>query len=1181
VLWEYGVMDTPPEEIFDELTALAAQCCETPIALISLLDDHRQWFKSKVGWTVSETARDLSFCTHAIRQQDVFVVRDATQDARFAQNPLVTAEPFVRFYAGAPLITPEGHVLGMVCALDRIARDLQPAQAEGLRSVARVVMTLLNARREKGRPSEPRADAGGDSGTLAAFPVEIAEHLRFGLLLWQWEPPEDERSLRLIALNPAAARMTGVAWATARARRMAEAFPWFLETEIPRALVEALRSNRVQDLEVAHRADAPLADSELSVRVFPLPGRRAGMLLESITDRRLVEQAHVESQARKSAILDSALDGIVTIDHEGRVFEWNAAAEQMFGHRRSAVLGKELATLVFPDADRARVNEGLARYLAHGISPLIGRRIELTARRADGSEFPVEFSMVRVPHSTPPIFTGFISDITERRLYEVALREKEATLLEAQRIGRLGSWELKLDSRELEWSDETYRIFGRARGAFVPTREAFYEALHPADRDRVRQAADEALAGGAGYRVEHRIVRPDGSQRVVHERAELVRDDAGRPVRWLGTVQDITERKQAEEALRASQSLYLSLVESLPQNIYRKDTAGRFTFANSRFCTTLGKSLEDVLGRTDFDFFPASLAEKNQANDRQVMASGQPLEIVEATDMAGAGRRFVQVVKTPLYSPAGAPIGIQGIFWDVTERQRMEEALQRSEEHFRSLIENSSDVIAVINAQGRIVYVSHTVRRILQYEPAALLNEPVIDLIHEDDASRVRESLARALTGPEAPNPVEFRLRRADGLWRHLEAVGQRRRGEDGQWTVVVNARDITERRQLEDQLRHAQKMESVGQLAGGVAHDFNNILTVIQGHASLLLAGESLGPRQTTSVQQINLAAERAANLTRQLLTFSRKQVLQPRALDLNEVVHGMGKMLQRLLGEDISLHLHYSPGLPLARADAGMLEQVLMNLAVNSRDAMPRGGQLVVNTSAVRLTPTDLGPNPDAYAGEFVRLSVTDTGTGIAPEHLPHIFEPFFTTKDVGKGTGLGLATVYGIIKQHRGWITVASEVGKGTVFQVFLPVDTGQASAKAALPTTEDSLRGGSETILIVEDEAAVCELISDLLSKLGYHVLTARSGPVALELWARHRDRIDLLLTDMVMPDGMTGRELGKRLQLDKPPLKVVYTSGYSAEALGSDFQMDPNLVFLQKPYSTRKLAELIRAQLDSG
>jgi CheY-like chemotaxis protein len=264
---------------------------------------------------------------------------------------------------------------------------------------------------------------------------------------------------------------------------------------------------------------------------------------------------------------------------------------------------------------------------------------------------------------------------------------------------------------------------------------------------------------------------------------------------------------------------------------------------------------------------------------------------------------------------------------------------------------------------------------------------------------------------------------------------------------------------------------------------------------------------------------------------------------------------------------------------ADAGMLEQVLLNLAVNSRDAMPRGGQLIVNTTVVRIADGDLGQNPDAYPGEFVCWSVSDTGTGIAPQHLPHIFEPFFTTKDVGKGTGLGLATVYGIIKQHRGWVTVASEVGKGTVFQVFLPADAGR-SADTATPASDTPVRGGHETILIVEDETAVCELVKDVLEKLGYHVLTAPTGPAALKLWPQHRDQIDLLLTDMVMPDGMTGRELGKQLQLEKPSLKVIYTSGYSAEALGAEFQLDSSLVFLQKPYRTRKLAELIRAQLDA-
>jgi len=358
--------------------------------------------------------------------------------------------------------------------------------------------------------------------------------------------------------------------------------------------------------------------------------------------------------------------------------------------------------------------------------------------------------------------------------------------------------------------------------------------------------------------------------------------------------------------------------------------------------------------------------------------------------------------------------------------------------------------------------------------------------------------------------------------------------------------------------------MEAIGQLAGGVAHDFNNILTVIQGHASLLIAGGSLAGTSARSAQQIGQAAERAAGLPR---------------LDMNEVVSNMTKMLGRLLGEDIALQLNYFPRPALVRADAGMMEQVLLNLAVNSRDAMPKGGLLAIKISTVELVSGHGISHSEGHPGRFVCLSVIDTGCGIAPENLRRIFEPFFTTKEIGKGTGLGLATVYGIVKQHQGWIEVASELGKGAAFTVFLPL-SGDPADVSAEPAPENAVRGGKETILVVEDEAPVRELVCNLLAKYGYQILQADSGPKALEIWQDSRDRIDLLLTDLVMPDRINGRELAEKLLAERPNLKVIFTSGYSADVVGKDFALRDGLHYLQKPYHPQKLALTVRDCLDA-
>jgi nitrogen-specific signal transduction histidine kinase/ActR/RegA family two-component response regulator len=401
--------------------------------------------------------------------------------------------------------------------------------------------------------------------------------------------------------------------------------------------------------------------------------------------------------------------------------------------------------------------------------------------------------------------------------------------------------------------------------------------------------------------------------------------------------------------------------------------------------------------------------------------------------------------------------------------------------------------------------------------------------------------------------------------------------GTQKRWLSL--AVDVTERLNLEAQLRQAQKMESVGQLAGGIAHDFNNLLTVINGHASLLTAGEKLSSKSADSVKEILEAGKRAGALTRQLMTFSRKQECHPQVVDLNEVVNAVTKMLRRILGEDVTLQVDFSPGLPSIKADLGMIEQVLLNLAVNSRDAMPRGGRLRVRTSAVDIDPATALQNPEAAPGRYVCLSFSDTGCGIAPEHLGRIFEPFFTTKQLGRGTGLGLATVYGIIKQHQGWITVQSRMDEGATFQIFIPACSARGGPLQMNPT-EQKVIGGTESILVVEDEAPLLKLMLHVLESHGYKVLGCSNGREALDLWREHRNRIDLLLTDLILPDGMTGNVLAGILKQSKPGLKILYTSGYNAERLAKEFQPGAPVNLIQKPFHAHKLVEMVFETLNA-
>ncbi len=434
------------------------------------------------------------------------------------------------------------------------------------------------------------------------------------------------------------------------------------------------------------------------------------------------------------------------------------------------------------------------------------------------------------------------------------------------------------------------------------------------------------------------------------------------------------------------------------------------------------------------------------------------------------------------------------------------------------------------------------------------------------------QEIIRTALANQRPVKTETTVRQHELEWEFQPVPASRR--------VHCYIKDVTEQKSLQMQLRQSQKMDSLGHLAAGVAHDFNNMLTVIQGHASMLICRLKSQTDLQESAQCVHFAAERAAVLTKQLLVFGRRSVFQPKLLDLGESVGRLVQMLTRLLGEHIELCFDPPSNLPLVRGDVGLIEQVVMNLAVNARDAMPKGGRLTILLLKVNVSPQYLQHNPDGRPGDFVCLQVTDTGCGMSAETISHIFEPFYTTKEVGKGTGLGLATVFGVVKQHEGWIDVESQVGKGTTFSIFFPatdVISRPLSQEVAPPT---EVQGGSETVLLVEDESTLREMAVMILQERGYTVLSAANGKEAISQWKLNQDRIDLVVTDMVMPEGLTGIELADRLFEDRPGLSMLFTSGYSVEDIGAELVRHPHTRFLEKPYTSQSLAKAVREVLDA-
>jgi PAS domain S-box-containing protein len=552
---------------------------------------------------------------------------------------------------------------------------------------------------------------------------------------------------------------------------------------------------------------------------------------------------------------------------------------------------------------------------------------------------------------------------------------------------------------------------------------------------------------------------------------------------------------------------------------------------------------------------------------------------LEGHSLAWDGREVPVEVRGNRISYAGRPALLLHVR-DISERKRSEEALRSSEMMFHSVWENSVDGMRLTDKDGRIVAVNDAFCRMVNMSREALEGQPFTTPYapcenHEQQLRNYRERFHRRAVEKQFERTLTLKNGAAVVLEDTSSFVDQK-----GQEPLLLCLfRDVTSQRKLQEQLRQSQKMEAIGQLAGGVAHDFNNILTVIHGHASLLCATGAVPAQATRSAQQIVQAADRAAGLTRQLLMFGRRQLMQPRRLDMNEVVANLTKMLGRILGEDIVLKLQYSRESAVVLADAGMMEQVMLNLAVNSRDAMPKGGVLFLKISINDVDARQILEHPQAQPGRFVCLTASDTGCGIAPEILKRIFEPFFTTKPIGKGTGLGLATVYGIVNQHQGWIEVESAPNQGAEFRVFLPyraenVDTSDETSPHL------ALRGGHETILVVEDEEPVRDLVCNVLLAQGYKILKAESGPKAIEVWKEKKSEIHLLLTDLVMPEQMNGRELAQKLVADRPDLKVIFTSGYSADVAGGELTPLTSSPFLQKPYQPHRLVRTVRDCLDT-
>jgi len=914
-LWSYRVLDTSPDERFDDLARLATYVCGTPIGLLGFIDADRQWFKSRIGWDVSELPREVSFCTHTILQTDLVIVSDTLNDKRFTRSHLVT-QAGVRFYAGAPLLTPEGYALGTLSVMDYVPRALTQDQTRILCALARQVMAHL----------------------------------------------EDQRDLR---------------------------------------------SN---------------------------PGR--------------------EACERYRRFFESSVVGFYRTTLDGQVLDCNPAFVRIMGY---------------------------------------ASREELLACHA------LEF------YFSPS--------------------ERQDFLEQCRSLGSLTNFA-------------------------------------------------------------SRLRRKDGSSVWVLENVEPVLAQDGAPAMIEGTLVDISQQKfaeaahnQVQQALEDSETRYRRLFETAKDGILILDfKTGQIADVNPFLIEMLGYTHGEFVGKKLWEIGPF----KDISASRSAFGELQTKGVIRYEDLpleTKDGRRINVEFVSNVYPVDGTQV-VQCNIRDITERVRAEAALKISETHHRSVFEGAVHGIYRGTLDGRFLDVNPALVAMLGYSSA----EEVLKLSVSQDVFAEPEEGLRLLHKWQLTTEIEEEVhwKRRDQRSITVRLSGRVLRTENQKAAgVEVIAEDVTERRALEEQLRQAQKIEAVGQLAGGMAHEFNNYLGIVLGYSELLLeeAGTTEGLRR--NVAEIKAATQRAASVTRQLLALSRRQVLEPKILDVNAVVWETHKLLRRLIPGNIDLVPVLEPNLQPVKVDPAQIQQILINLVVNARDAMPQGGKVVIETANVELDEEYAGHHIEVQPGRYVMLAVSDNGSGIDAQTQARIFEPFFTTKQEGKGTGLGLSTVYGIVRQSGGHITVESALREGTRFRIYLPpTAVTELKVEDETPPMQTEILSGTETVLVVEDEPALRRLISVSLEKRGYTVLAAEDGTEAIRILENNPGKIDLVVSDIMMPK-LNGLELRKKAILLRTEMRFLFISGYAEDTIGRTAHLPQDAGYVEKPFLPIELARKVRSLLNES
>jgi len=919
-------------------------------------------------------------------------------------------------------------------------------------------------------------------------------------------------------------------------------------------------------------------------------GQLAGILITGIdiTERKKIEKKLIHL----SNALQVSSDSIVISDLEGKITDVNEVTLKMYGTDNKAdLIGKSTFDIIAPE-DREKAIAGTKEVMEKGY--IKDREYHIVIK--DGSKIPVEMStsIMKGSDGEPIGFVAVSRDITERLSAEQAGKRVGETLRRTEDIYRRAiasadavPYQLHYVSNSYEYMGEgIVQLTGYTAEEMNPTlwRKMIKQSILYGDAEELEwdEAVRQTRAGKfKRWRSDNLIATRDGQERWIADASVEIRNTEGVSIGSVGIFMDITERKRVEEELHKSEVRFRAIVEDQTEIICRYLADGTLTFVNNAYCHYFGKERERLIGHS----FMPSIPEEDREIVRQKfssLSSENPIATYEYRVLLPDNRiRWQQWTDRAIYDEKDNLVEYQSVGRDITEHKQVVEELKSAHEYARNLIDSSLDMIIAVDKERRIVEFNKAAEETFGHAKAEVLGKH-IDILYANPAEGLKTHTITRRTGRFSE---EIMNKRKNGETFPAFLSASVLRDASGEFLGIMGvSRDITklkqsekERENLQAQLLQSQKVEAIGKLASGIAHDFNNLLTIILGYSQLASDRLEEGNPIRKDIEKIKGAGERAAILIRQLLIFSRKQVLKPKILDLNVVVSDVEKMLGRLIGEDIEFITVLESKLNQVKADRGQIEQVLINLVVNARDAMPEGGRISIQTQNVTFDKDVCKINPESMPGKFVCVNIKDTGFGIRKKILNHIFEPFFSTKKSGEGTGLGLSVVYGIVKQHGGWINVYSEPGRGSTFKFYLPAILAAPEEEVEKAVSIETLKGSDERILLVEDEEDVRQFAVTVLREYGYIVFDVASGKDAQRVFENENGNFDLVFSDVVLPD-KTGLQLVDEMLLVKPDLRVLLSSGYSNHKSQWAEIKKRRLQFLQKPYGVSDLLKSIKEMI---